>query len=282
MCSATPDSPQLRRYLGLVSNGVKPIDAATQAFGDLSKLVGEYNSYRNAPSIPACISARRTRPAVGDIKIETLSPAGQALVWDRLLYMRGPAQGEPASVAADLAKRAAAAPADPDTLDLLWRAQLASNALDAADKAADALLAVKPKDPQGPARQGLIAMKRLEDAKDYTAPKWVAARQFVIAANQGDSNSPAILFAYYQSFVRAQLPPTPTARLGLMRAFELQPQSTSIRLTLAGSLIGERRYTRRGSCSSPPLSRSTTPAPRPGRRRCSARSTSSRMAIPHR
>jgi hypothetical protein len=235
-------SPQLRRYLGLVSNGVKPIEAAAQAFGDLSKLVGEYNAYRNAPSIPGIRISQKNGPAVGDIRVEALSPAAQALVWDRLLYMRGLRGGEAASVAADLARNAVAAPNDPDTLDLLWRAQLANNDTVAADRAADALLAAKPGDSRGLLGKGMIAMKKLEDAKDYGAAKWAAARQFVINANQADTSSPEILLAYYQSFGRAHLPPTPTAKLGLMRAFELQPQSVSIRLTLAGSLVSDRRY----------------------------------------
>jgi hypothetical protein len=235
-------SPQLRRYLGLVSNGVKPIEAANQAFGDLSKLVGEYNAYRNGASLPGLHISQKNAPVIGDIKVDSLSPAAQALVWDRLLYMRNLRQGEAATVAADLVKRAAAAPKDADTLSLLWRVQLANNAADAADKAADSLLALNPKDADALLGKGLIAMRKLEDAKDYAAPKWAAARRHVVDANESRANDPEILFAYYQSFVRAHLPPTQTARLGLMRAFELQPQSPSIRLTLASSLISERRY----------------------------------------
>lgn len=235
-------SPQLRRYLGLVSNGVKPIDAATQAFGDLSKLVGEYNAYRNAPSIPGLHISQKNAPTLGDIAIETLSPTEQGLVWDRLLYMRGLRQNEPADVAADLARRAAGAPNDPDTLDLLWRVELAHKDTAAADKAADALLALQPRNASALLGKGLIAMRKLEDSKDYSPAKWSAARQFVINANEARTSNPEILFAYYQSFIRAHQPPTQAAKLGLMRAFELEPQSPSIRLTLAGSLVGDRRY----------------------------------------
>ncbi|WP_116089524.1 hypothetical protein [Sphingomonas crusticola] len=236
-------SPQLRRYLGLVSGGTKPIDAATQAFGDLSKLVGEYEAYRNAPSIPGLHITQQNAPAIENIRVETLDAAGQALVWDRLLYMRGLRPGEPAKIAADLMKRAVAAPRDPATLDLLWRVQLAADDTDAAERTADALLAIKPSDPSALLGKGLIAMKKLEDAKDFAVAKWVSARQLLVDANKGDASSPEILFAYYQSFVRAHQTPSANARLALMRAFELQPQASWLRLTLAGSLIDERRYT---------------------------------------
>jgi len=235
-------SPQLHRYLTLVSNGMKPMDAAGQAFGDLSKLVGEYNAYRNSPGLPGIHISQKNAPPIGDIKIETLDPAAQALVWDRLLYMRNLRGDEAANISADLAKRAAAAPGDMETLDLLWPFQLAANDTAGADRTADALLALQPKNAQALLGKGLVAMKKLEDAKDYSAPKWAAARQYVIDANEAQTGSAEILFAYYQSFVRAQQQPSKAAKLGLLRAFELEPQSNNFRLTLAGSLIGERRY----------------------------------------
>lgn len=235
-------SPQLHRYLALFSNGVKPLDAANQAFGDLSKLVSEFNAYRNSPGLPGLHISQKNAASIGDIKIETLDPAAQPLVWDRLLYMRNLRGDEAATISADLARRAAAAPRDTETLDLLWRFQLAANDTAGADKTLDTLLALQPKDAQALLGKGLVAMKVLENAKDYSAPKWAAARKYVIDANEAQTGNAETLFAYYQSFVRAQQPPSQAAKLGLLRAFELEPQSNNFRLTLAGSLIGERRY----------------------------------------
>lgn len=235
-------SPQLRRYLGLVSNGVKMRDAATQAFGDISKLTAEFNAYRNAPSLPGLRISQKNAPAIDDIRIGTLSGTEQALVWDRMLYMHILLKRQTAPVLADLLKRVAIAPNDPDTLTLLWRVQLADKDSAAADKTVDTLLASQPKNADALLGKGLIAMQKLEDAKDYAATRWAAARRYVIEANEARVGDPETLFAYYQSFVRAHLPLTQTAKLGLMRAFELQPQSPRIRLTLATSLIGERRY----------------------------------------
>jgi hypothetical protein len=235
-------SPQLRRYLGLVSNGTKPMEAAVQAFGDLSKLVGEYNAYRNSPGLPGLHISQKNAPPIDEIRIETLDPAAQALVWDRLLYMRNLRGDEAASISADLAKRAAAGPGDIETLELLWRFQLAANDTTAADRTADALLALQPKDAQALLGKGLIAMKTLENAKDYTASRWAAARQYVISANEARTGNAETLFAYYQSFIGARQPPSQAAKLGLLRAFELEPQSNKFRLTLAASLIGDRRY----------------------------------------
>ena len=235
-------SPQLHRYLALVSEGVKPMEAANQAFGNVSKLVSEYNSYRNSPGLPGVHISQKAAPPIGEIKVETLGPAAQALVWDRLLYMRNLRGKEAANIAADLAKRAAAAPRDVETLDLLWRFQLAADNIDGADKTADALLALEPKNGQALLGKGLIAMKKLENAKDNSPPKWAAARRFIVDASEVQLDNAEILFAYYQSFVRAQLPPTKSAKLGLLRAFEIEPQSSLYRLTLAGSLIGDRRY----------------------------------------
>lgn len=235
-------SPQLHRYLALVGNGMKPMDAASQAFGNISKLVSDYNSYRNSPSLPGVHISQKDAPSIGEIRIETVDPVAQALVWDRMLYMRNLRGNEAANISADLAKRAAVAPNNVETLDLLWRFQLAANDTAGAEKTADALLALQPKNAQALLGKGLIAMKKLEDAKDYSAPKWAAARRYVVDANEAQVNNAEILFAYYQSFARAQQQPTEAARLGLMRAFELEPQSNTFRLNLAGSLIGERRY----------------------------------------
>lgn len=235
-------SPQLHRYLSLVGNGMRPIDAATQAFGDLSKLVSEYNAYRNSPGLPGLHISQKNAPSIGEIRIDALDSAAQALVWDRLLYMRNLRGDEAATGSADLLKRAIAAPKDADTLDLLWRFQLASNDTTAADKTVDALLALQPKNAQALLGKGQVTMRKLENAKDYSAAKWAAARQYVVSANEAQTGDPAILYAYYQSFVRAQLPPSQAAKLGLLRAFELEPQSNAFRLTLAGSLIGDRRY----------------------------------------
>ena len=235
-------SPQLHRYLALVGSGMKSLDAANQAFGNLAKLVGEYISYRNSPALPGVHISQKDAPPIGEIRIETLDPTAQALVWDRLLYMRNLRGTEATSISADLARRATAAPRDAETLDLLWRFQLAANDTTAADRTADALLALQPKNAQALLGKGLIAMKKLEDAKDYSAPKWAAARRYVISANEAQTGNAEILFTYYQSFGRAKQPPTEAARLGLLRAFELEPQSNTFRLNLAGSLIDERRY----------------------------------------
>ena len=235
-------SPQLHRYLALFSDGMKPMEAAEKAFGDISKLVSDYYRYRNTPGLPGIRISQKDAPSIGDIKIETLSPAAQALVWDRLLYMRNLRGSEARSIAADLAKRAAAAPKDLETLDLLWRFQLAADDTAAADKTADALLAIEPKNAQALLGKGLIAMKMLESAKDHDAAKWARARRYIVDANEAQTDNAEILFAYYQSFVRAQQPPTESAKLGLLRAFEIEPQSSQYRLTLAGSLIGDRRY----------------------------------------
>jgi len=55
-------SPQLHKYLALVSNGVKGPDAAKQAFGDVIKLAADYNSYRRSPALPGLHISQKTRP----------------------------------------------------------------------------------------------------------------------------------------------------------------------------------------------------------------------------
>ena len=235
-------SPQLHRYLDLVGNGTKGADAARQAFGDVAKLVREFNAYRSANSIPALHLKQDKAPTIGEIRIDELDAAGQALVWDRLLYMRNLRAGEAPKIAADLVRRAATAPKDADTLDLLWRVELANNDAAAADRALDALLAVQQNNARALLGKGLVAMKRLEDAKNFEAPAWAAARQPLIDARQLQPDEIEILFAYHQSFVRARIAPPREAKLGLMRAFKQQPQSPSIRFALAASLMNDQRY----------------------------------------
>lgn len=58
-------------------------------------------------------------------------------------------------------------------------------------------------------------------------------RRTIVAANKIDPEDPEPLILYFRSFVDAGASPTPAAREGLYKAFELAPQDAGLRMNAA-------------------------------------------------
>ena len=233
---------QLRRYLGLLAAGRPPEQAAEEAFGGLQTLERDFSRYRHAPSIPYIGISFEHAPAIPEIRIETLSPGEESIVWQRAIYMRGLEANQAAGFAGTMRGRAAAHPDDPAVLQLLADAEFLAGNDALATRAVDALLALQPNAPRALLRKGLIELRALEKASDAATPHWAAARAWVVRANRADPQDPLPLFEYYRSFQRQGVQPPADAGLALLRAFELAPQDDEVRTHLADWLVGARRY----------------------------------------
>ena len=233
---------QLRRYIGLLATGRPAEQAAEEAFGGVQALDRDFSRYRHAPSIPYIGISFEHAPAIPEIRIETLSPGEESIVWQRAIYMHGLRPEQAAGFAGTMRGRAATYPADPAVLQLLADAEFLASNDAAATRAVDALLAIQPNAPRALLRKGLIELSALEKSGDTAAPHWAAARSWVIRANRADPQDPLPLFEYFRSFQRQGVQPPPDAGLALLRAFELAPQDDDVRTMLADWLVAARRY----------------------------------------
>ncbi|HYJ51737.1 MAG TPA: hypothetical protein VEW04_01055 [Allosphingosinicella sp.] len=234
---------QLGRYIAGIAQGRPPEQAATEAFGDLDALQRDFLHYRRSLYIPT-ISIRFDQvPPVGPITLETLSPAEDAIVWLQARARKGVRPDDLPGFARDVRARAAAAPNDPATLQLLADTEYLAKDFPAATRAVDALLAIQPDAPRALLRRGLIEVQLLDDGHIEDAARWTAARDWIRRANRAAPDDPLILLEYYRAFERQQAGAPPSnANAGLARAYELAPQDLELRASYAQVLIRQRRY----------------------------------------
>ena len=233
---------QLTTYLNAFAAGTPPVDAATNAFGDLAKLQADLVRYRDARRISFLELKAFPTPTV---RIDVV-PAGAAATMPLVLHFmrgsRGPA--DVASFVGQARKLAPRYPGDPRMLELLAEGELDAKAFDAATTANDALLALRPTDARALLRRARIAAARLGESKDADA--WRAVRILVAKANRVAPDDPFPLAEYFRTYVAADVAPPKLAVDGLSRAVELAPQVSSLRFSLAKQLMrqGERARAR--------------------------------------
>lgn len=233
---------QLRRYLALLDQGRPAEQAADEAFGGIDTLERDFGRYRHGASIPYLGISFQHAPAIPPISLEELGSGEESIVWQRALYMRGIPPGDAAGFAGQIRSRAAAHPDDPAILQLLADAELLAGNHDAAMRAVDALLALRPNAPRALLSKGLILIGALEKAGDFDAARWREARAWVVRANRADPQDPLPLYEYFRSFERQRIPIPQDAGIALLRAFELSPQEDRVRWPLAYWLVGQRRH----------------------------------------
>ena len=245
---------QLRRYLNLLAAGRPAEVAATEAFGDIGRLSAEFGSHRRNPALDVLEINFASAPPLPPISIEPLNEAEGEVQWYQLRYrwiFRDDERDGSADLARDLRARAAAAPTDPATLQLLADAEHLAGNRDAAMRAIDRLLELQPQSPRALLRKGLLEIDALADAEVTDEARWRTARRWIVRANHGAPDDPLILQSYYQSFVRQGVPPPDAAANGLIRAFELVPQDFRLRVELAEWMIGRRRHSEAMTLLSP-------------------------------
>ena len=236
---------QLRRYLTLLGSGRPIQEAAAEAFGDLNRLSADFNSYRRQPRLEGLEISFESAPPLPPISVETLSETEGELQWYRLRYLTKVDNEEPegtGDLARDLRARAAAAPDDPATLQLLADAEHLAGHRDAAMRAIDRLLELQPESPRALLRKGLLEIDALDESDSADEESWRAARRWIVRANHQAPDDPLILQQYFLSFVRQGVVPTESAAVGMLRAFELVPQDFRLRVQLAEWMVTRRRH----------------------------------------
>jgi tetratricopeptide (TPR) repeat protein len=225
---------QLERYLTGIQQGVPPLTAAEQAFGDLTALANEIDGYVRSKKLPTLVLTGLKVPT-SDITVRQLSPAEADIMWVHIHSEAGPTHKEVGDIASDARSIAAKYPNDPFVQTCLAQAEFDAKNYSAAEAAADRALAKDPKSIPALLAKGKA---ELQLARQPGAnANWAGIRALFIKANRIDPEAPEPLSLFYQSYAMAGQQPTKNAVDGLTYALALVPQDGKLRLTLVHQLL---------------------------------------------
>ena len=223
---------QLRAYLDALSRGTSSLEAARSAFGDLRTLDRDLRSYLRRPKLTYVKIPAGLLP-IGPVNVRRVSAGEAAIMPLRLRSDRGVDAKEAREIVRDMRRAAAPFPKDPAVQAALAEAEYDAGNLAEAEAAADRALAAEPKNVEALLYKGMIAMDRATASTSRDAAAWREVRRRLLAANAVDPMDPRPFILFYRSFGAQGIAPTPNAVPGLLRAFELAPQDTGLRLLVA-------------------------------------------------
>lgn len=230
---------QLVRYLTLLNAGTPRLDAAQQAFGDLSQLQHELNDYKNQHTLAAITIRLNAQPDI--IDVTPLSQAASSIILLRAdLKMHGADQAAAKRLAGQIRAVEAEHPGDELVEATLAEAELDAGDADAADAAASRALNANPKNVEAMIYKGLVTEVRArsktgEDRRNL----FVEARGFFSAANRIDTEDPEPLYDFYKSYLLEGVRPTDNAIAALHYASVLVPQDIGLRMNSAIAYLNE-------------------------------------------
>lgn len=227
---------QMLTYLRLVDQGMPLPQAATQAFGDLKKLESEVYAYRNHNRFYGkdVVPGDYHEPVA---QMRKLGPDEEAIMPIVMRSKVGVSRRTAGDVAGDARSVAARYPNSfPVQLELA-EAELDAKNFDAAERAADAAIALKPDSAEALYFKGNILLAKAEkDPKQYEA-----ARIWYAKAHDADPDHPGPLIGTFQTYSKAKVAIPEVAVIGLEEAYRLAPYDGELRIMLARQEIAEKR-----------------------------------------
>lgn len=222
---------QLGTFTELLKRGQPQLEAARQAFGDLSKLESDLEYYRGRKTLPTKVLSKNQIGDIGEISIRRLSEAEAAIMPMRMQSMVGVTATTAPVVAAQAEPVATRYPADALVQRAFAEMQYDVRNYDAADSAIDRALAANADYVDALAYKGMLVGAR---AKRENRPElWPEARKWIVRANRLAPDRALPLVLFYDSYEAAGVAPPQNAVDGLRRAIVLQPSYTDLRLKLA-------------------------------------------------
>jgi len=221
---------QLGAYFRALTDG-KPASEAAQAFGDLRALDSELWAYKRTD-----FAAQRVAASVlpiGEVSVRTVSPAESATMLVRIRSTAGVDDRAAQSVYAAAKAACAPYPNDPAAQRVLAEAAFDAKDFAGAEAAADRALAADPQHVGAMLYKAMARMALAKQAGDATPATWTAIRRIIAAANRIDTQNPAVLWLFYQSYLAAGQAPTAVAKQGLHYAYALAPQDRGLRFDSA-------------------------------------------------
>lgn len=223
---------QLHNYLQGLAAGKRSREAAEAAFGDLKQLDRELDSYLMRKKILSMVLAPAAVGAIGTIAVRPLRPGEVAMLPVRMRSRRGVTPEQAKEVVADARAVAAEFKDDPAVLAALSEAEYDAGNDEQAIAAADAAIALDPRQVRAYVEKGYALFREARDASDKEAAYKRAVAPFV-ALNKFENDHPLPLIYYYRSFAERGVKPTEQAALALRRAADLAPYDLDLRLELA-------------------------------------------------
>jgi Flp pilus assembly protein TadD len=224
-------SGQLTTYLKLIASGKPERAAALEAFGEFKTLEKELDTYLTSGRM-TMLKLKPTAIKIGPVEVHELSAGEAAIMPVRIRSRRGVTEEQAKELLVDARAVAAKFPHDPGVLTALAEAEHDAGNDKEAIAAADEAIALDPGRTNAYVQKGLSMFRQADDAPDREVAFNNAVKPFV-ALNRIENDHPLPLFYFYDSFGKRGRTPSDLAYQGLVRALELAPFDTSLRMTLA-------------------------------------------------
>jgi cytochrome c-type biogenesis protein CcmH/NrfG len=177
----------------------------------------------------------------GPIIVRVLRP-GEAEMMPTMMESRvGVDHDEAVALVPEARRVAALYPQDPAVLSALAEAEFDAGNDDAAIAAADAAIAIDPKQINSQIQKGYALAHKVESG---ALPKeaWKDVRAQFIKANAVENDHPIPLVEFYLTYVKQGEPPTKNSIAGLEWAMQLAPFDSSVRWLAARQMVDDERY----------------------------------------
>lgn len=231
---------QLTRYVALLREGKGQHDAAVAAFGDFDVLEKDIDRYLGKNRMTA-LRLTADKVPIGPVTVRALPPGEAAMMPVRIRAKRGISPEDAPALLAEAKDIAARYPADPAVQSTLAECEYDAEHDKEAVAAADAALALDPRQVNAYVQKGL-ALFRLATEVDDGAAAYKKARAPFIALNRIENDHPLPLIYFYRSFVNQGETPPKLALDGLIRAMQLAPFDLGLRMNLGQALLHLGRH----------------------------------------
>ena len=247
-------SKQLRTYLQLLNAGKSNKEAATTAFGDLSKLNAEVRmhvsrgSWIVRPVAPAIATPVVTGSRALSAAEVALLPELMAFDDDSLDVIKDKSDRDREvkrrrALYDKVQEKAARFPQDPFALTLLAEAAAVNGDKAGSAAAANRLLAIDPGNVRGLVRRSLLLAEESQALSGAArSAKAAEARALAVKANRANPDEALPLYAFYQSFRLAGETPSAGAVSGLEAAVATLPDNDEMRLALVEEYARAKRW----------------------------------------
>lgn len=231
---------QRLEYEKQLIKGVSELDAARNAFGDLSELNRDLDRYQKKRRITA-IGIPPDRLQTMPVIVRKLGD-GEAEMMPVIMESRtGVDEEEALEVAAQARFVAARYPDDPAVQEALAEAEYDAGFYDETILAADRALALDPKRVRAQVQKIYAYASRAKTASD-SGKAWENVRKQVVVANLLETNHPIPLIEYYKSYLVAETKAPEIAVDGVRRALEIAPFDHGLRMMVAAQYMEDKQY----------------------------------------
>lgn len=231
---------QRNKYEALMMTGTSPLEAAEQAFGNLEKLGEDVEAYAARPKLSAMVIDAQAID-IGPIALRLLRPGEQAMLPTMIESKWGVSREEALKLLPGARRVAARYPNDAAVLTALAEAECDAGFDDAALAAADAALALDPKQVNAFIQKGRALESKIESGS-LPGTAWSDVRAELIKANALENDHPLPLIRFYRSYLKEGIPPTKNAIAGLEWALQLAPFDPEARRLVAEQMIADERF----------------------------------------